>query len=557
MRKALTTTWPLTVSLVFLWGTIAFVLASFQPGDSNPKTRIVYAIDDAYIHMAIAKNLSLYGVFGVTRHHFTSCSSSPLWSLLLTSSYEVFGVNEMTPLVINIFAATIAVFVFYCMLRSQGVPPLVQGIVLLGMIIATPLTPLIFTGMEHCLYLVLAIAFAYVLSGQVSESPSRRQHIFLLCLSPLVTAVRYEGLFLLAVAVFFLVLRGRWHRALPVLALGLVPVLAWGLVSVINKALLLPNSVLLKGQTPDFTSVFGFLRYATRAIWGLSDTPHMLILVLTALILYIGTSSKDRTWSTQQNLLLAFVGVSLLHIQFAKVDWFYRYEAYLVALGILAITVCLSQVRGCVSLLRLRLPNFFLTSACLLVLLIITEILIVRGARALIETPKAMTNIYEQQYQMGLFLRRHYQGSAVAANDIGAITYLADIRLIDLVGLANDEIADKILAETYETSHIDQVCAREDVKIAIVYDEWFPLRRKHLPALPCTWEKAGTWTLRDNVVCACDSVTFYSVKAGERFDLTAHLLDFSARLPKSVQQRVPAIGRWKGVGVLTPVSNSR
>ena len=44
---------------------------------------LVYWIEDAYIHLAMARNLALHGVFGATPHEFTTSSSSPLWVLLL------------------------------------------------------------------------------------------------------------------------------------------------------------------------------------------------------------------------------------------------------------------------------------------------------------------------------------------------------------------------------------------------------------------------------------------------------------------------------------------
>ena len=67
---------------------------------------IIYALDDAYIHMAIAKNFSQKGVWGVTDEGFSSSSSSLLYTLLLSLIF-LFGPNEIAPLIINLVAATL------------------------------------------------------------------------------------------------------------------------------------------------------------------------------------------------------------------------------------------------------------------------------------------------------------------------------------------------------------------------------------------------------------------------------------------------------------------
>lgn len=42
-----------------------------------------YFIDDAYIHLAMAKNLAFYDVWGITKYQFSSTSSSPLFTYLI------------------------------------------------------------------------------------------------------------------------------------------------------------------------------------------------------------------------------------------------------------------------------------------------------------------------------------------------------------------------------------------------------------------------------------------------------------------------------------------
>jgi hypothetical protein len=145
------------------------------------------------------------------------------------------------------------------------------------------------------------------------------------------------------------------------------------------------------------------------------------------------------------------------------------------------------------------------------------------------DTPKASHNIFEQQYQMASFLRQFYQGQVVAANDIGAINYLADIRLVDLAGLGTRESAAFKLKRTYGSRQVATVAEQYRTQIALVYDSWFQI--------PAEWTKVGEWQIRDNVVCGDDTVSFYAVDAAAIPGLTENLQTFASHLPADVIQR--------------------
>ena len=71
--------------------------------------RLIYALDDPYIHMSVARNLAAHGVWGLRGDEFASASSAPLWTLLLGAIYRVAGPGDWTPLVLNALAAGLCV----------------------------------------------------------------------------------------------------------------------------------------------------------------------------------------------------------------------------------------------------------------------------------------------------------------------------------------------------------------------------------------------------------------------------------------------------------------
>ncbi|MGF7117799.1 hypothetical protein [Methanobacterium oryzae] len=103
--NALKDHWPLLVSIIIFLAIVSTLLfLSLEKNDGH----VVYALDDPYIHMAMAKNFAEHGVWGVTKYGFSSSSSSPLYTLLLSVIYFIFGVNETAPLIKHHFCYNFA-----------------------------------------------------------------------------------------------------------------------------------------------------------------------------------------------------------------------------------------------------------------------------------------------------------------------------------------------------------------------------------------------------------------------------------------------------------------
>lgn len=209
-----------------------------------------------------------------------------------------------------------------------------------------------------------------------------------------------------------------------------------------------------------------------------------------------------------------FFVTALAHLAFAGIGSFYRYEAYLLALGAVVIASQLSD--------RIRRPQESrhakalprpIHAAILVLAVLLMAPLVVRGGLALSEIQRATANIFQQQYQMGLFVRQFYQDSTVALNDIGAVSFLADIRCLDLWGLATPEVMKKKMRKDYHTKDIGELIKEKGARIAIVYDNWFG---GQTGGLPRAWTKA--------------------VQASEFSNLVRDLREFSSALPKEVTQ---------------------
>lgn len=522
--------WPLLSLVAAYWLTVA-VLLVLSAGMNQG--HLVYALDDAYIHMSMAKNLVAHHVWGVTRYHFASSTSSPLWTALLALTYRVFGVNDLSPLVLNLFSGALAIAVGYLFLRTYAASSVMILAILLVAVFTTPLPALTLTGMEHVLHAALSLAFVYlsVLALSQDKNARRTRHArYAVLLAPLITATRYEGVFLvLVVGILLLLQRRALHAAALWLAASLPP-LAYGLWSMAQGWYFLPNSVLLKARLQTW-SPRGLVRLLE--FGGLRPTqtrvPLLLFAIASLALLLLHYLGRRRLRDHARYSILILAGCMLLHVLFASTGWFYRYEAYLVFVGIVVFGVAATDLvpeQWQRRLTKSAWPRY--TVVALLGL----GALYPFGDRAvdsLSDAAQATNNIYEQQYQMGTFLGRFYQGESVALNDIGATTYLADIRLFDTMGLATLESARARLNGRYADKDIYELTRADNVAIALVYNSWI--------AVPAEWECIGNWVISDNVVAGSDTVSLYAVDPSARDRLLRNLRCFAADLPADVTQR--------------------
>ena len=538
MKIAISRHWPLILSVIILWLTVAILLTlSIKKNEGH----IIYALDDPYIHMAIAKNFSQHGVWGITKYEFSSSSSSLLWTFLLSLIYFIFGINEISPLILNIVFATSIIFLIHTMLIKQKLPSLYILICTFSIIFIPPLPALIFIGMEHILHALITILFAYFSTKELSKEipaslSTNSMPVFLWVLAALVPLVRYEGLFLILAVCSLFALRKRWSYAFFLGIFAILPIFIYGTISYLHGWFWLPNSVQLKGNVStliSLTSAFKLLGYSCYK--NLLKSPHILFLIIAALVLYtLRFGKQKKVWEKEQLMIVIFIITTFLHMQFIPVFWFYRYDAYLVALGLAVVAIPLYEHLPKGGTRKIVIDKTFLPKYAtnLILILLLALPVFSRIKWSIIQLPRATTNIYEQQYQMGLFLKQFYCGIPVAANDIGAINFLADINCLDLWGLGSKEVAKSKRNGAFGREQIYDLTKSKNIKIALLYESksWF------LDKIPYPWTKAGEWIISNNVVCGGDTVSFYVVDPSEENNLIANLKQFAFQLPNTIKQ---------------------
>jgi len=218
----------------------------------------------------------------------------------------------------------------------------------------------------------------------------------------------------------------------------------------------------------------------------------------------------------------------------AKTGWLYRYEAYLVSMAILSFFLVIPEN----IVLRLKnlskLPLYQSAFITFFVIMILIALLPYgyRIYKSHYVAIKGSATIYHEQYQTGRFIKKYYNGHTVAINDIGAPSFLADIKIVDFYGLATKEVTKATKEGYFTTDFIEKISLEKGASIAMV---WEPIVDNPAPE---SWFKCGEVVFDEGIKLDNHTISIFAIDPDETELLRINIEDFNAFLPKGVRYQV-------------------
>lgn len=483
--------------------------------------KLVYTLDDPYIHMAVAENI-LRGHYGVNLNEFSAPSSSVLWAFLIAPV----SMFEQAPLVINIvcsvFSLALLIKILSLCLGKEGrrpSEPILSGLALL-MILVTNLVGLVFTGMEHSLQLLLTLLLLYGIMIEVEEGRAPWWLPVAVVTAPL---VRYECL---TVSVAALVYLGLNRRYKPVILSTLVLLAALAAFAAFLMSLgldALPNSVIAKSQVVQENAAAASVGLNILELMTYRQT-FLLFLGSLPLVAFLFFRADRRRKLLAATTVLAIYA----HLVAGRYGFYHRYEIYIWS------TMLLVNIFLFTPLLQAHLlPRLDRRGRLALGAVVVTGFFIsgTPYIRDLATQPIASNNIYEQQYQMHRFAVEYYN-APVAVNDLGYVAYKNDNFVLDLWGLGARKPLRDWLDRT-ELTWIDEVLGEEPIGLVMIYES-------HFEGIPTDWVKLGDLKLsRRRITPARSEVAFYATGPEAHARIAPLVAPFRDSLPPGVEFSTP------------------
>ena len=467
-RYRFVSSWPLAVVVALLLvAHAALGLAMMRATGGH----LVYPLDDTYIQMAIAKNLGVHATWGVTRYEFSGAGSSLLWPPLLAGLDRLTGLGARLPLMANLVAAVLVSALAYRPLKRHIANRVGQTLALGLVIVAAPLPALALVGMEHTLECAaaLGLTLAGVRLCLATAGHDRRVLAGVALLGFLTVGVRFDAAsIVVAVVVLIAVTRG-WRRAVPLVIGSALPVAAYAAMAWRHGWPALPAPVLLKAR---LSGIHLLSWHGAADLLGggaltvLVNTPALLVLVLLAVTL-VAASRPGRHDPLEREslfLLLVFLMATAVHVQFGRVGWLYRYEAYLVVLGVIANAAALAHQ------LPARWPGFdaLRWAAAAALAAILLHPFFLRAVLASRDVIAGAADLYRHEYMWSHFFQRYPPDGGLLVADVGAVSYYTDVPIVDSGGLATLELLPARGTDPVDVPLAVRVARSRGVRVAIM-----------------------------------------------------------------------------------------
>jgi hypothetical protein len=158
---------------------------------------------------------------------------------------------------------------------------------------------------------------------------------------------------------------------------------------------------------------------------------------------------------------------------------------------------------------------------------------------------EGMRGTYLEQYQTAQLIRRYYPSAAVIVNDLGAVTYYTQARIVDLVGLGDLEPLVIMRNTAYTSREVTAWTAPYRPSIAIVSLGWSVA----VPLIPRDWVRVAVVDMPPHG----HPVGFFAVDHKEGWTLRASIAQHFGPLSRTHGHRVK-LRRAEGLTAATGVS---
>jgi arabinofuranosyltransferase len=466
--------WPWLTSL-FLVGSLALAIFALNARAGVP-------LDDAWIHFQFARNLARGDGLSFNPGQPTSGSTAPLWTLLLATVYLAGG---RFPLVgqalsaICYLALLMATYALGKRLTGRRWTAWLAGTVVAvnGRMVWAALSAL-----EICLFAALSL---WAIAAHLSDRGRGRYRLRTAALFGLAALTRPEGYLLFALAVADRIwgylsqheTRNTRHvfRIACSVSLFAAIVAPYLIFSLLTSGHLLPNTYHAKATVsllPDreFRDFLG-----VSAVYLILDNPLLLPFFLFGLILLVRRAPLLSLWCMGLPSAYGLMRASL-----------YQHGRYLMPLipcnalvgvwGLLAAKK-LAQRRWPILASKIHTAPGKLGGLC--VPAVLSALLIIAGTAWRLPTmarqyAQNVADIDQMHVRLGHWVKENTAPDAVVAlNDIGAIAYVSQRKVVDLAGLVTPEITPALRAPG-QTQQLVDFLARRDVDYVIIFPNWFP-----------------------------------------------------------------------------------
>jgi hypothetical protein len=385
-----------------------------------------FPLDDAWIHQTYARNLGWHGQWAFILGQPSAGSTSPLWTMLLAIGYALRIDYAWWTLALNAILLGLTAWLTHKLVgQSVKLPYMV------GALVATEwhLVWAAASGMETVLFCALALGAFAAVAG------TTRSHFVCGVLVGLAVWTRPDGLTLLPFAALAIWLGGGRLKSLAAFFTGAAAVIApYFLFNFALSGQLWPNTFFAKQA--EYAILRELPLWERLAAIFLTPFVGVLALLWPGLLVPIQTLRVLKTLRVS-GVMLAWAATFLLAYAL-RLPVTYQHGRYLIPAIPVLVAVGGAGMAGWVQVAAATAWRRMISRVWVMAVGIVSIAFWGIGARALVADARIINS---EMVATAKWVAANVPADAtVAAHDIGALGYFANVKLIDLAGLVSPEV---------------------------------------------------------------------------------------------------------------------